>query len=210
MSKFVLPMMGVGGASAAAAGGYMLLKENNHPQVQKEETFNSKYSKAILEESSDLWESKFQALKESNSLKHPTLKKAKEKEAKDLHKQGCREIYASPLNDSPYLEDFKTYCAKNIKDAMDKAKTWISQDESDTTHWNPKLKNLKEHDSNKNKTLSKGLEDLKASLSGVTGEAWTEDHRQKLKDWCDASQTEIFIGEGDSQFEHSKLYCLAN
>ncbi|AEG73186.1 hypothetical protein HF1_08490 [Mycoplasma haemofelis str. Langford 1] len=217
MSKSALPFFGVGGLGAASMGGYMFLKgERMQPiQTQQEVTFKSRYAKAILEEGSALWNTKFEALKGGSEPIHSVLKEAKSKaskegeEAKNLHKKGCLEIYASNLKEISYLEDFKTYCARNIKDQVGNSKTWISGGEDNGSPWNAQLTKLKDHSKTNNSPLDKTLGDLKNSLTGEST-SWDKDKRKVLKDWCDASQKEIFEGDTNFRFVHVGLYCFSN
>ncbi|AEG73137.1 hypothetical protein MHF_0875 [Mycoplasma haemofelis Ohio2] len=214
MSKLLLPALGLGGASVAAAGSYAFLSEKKDPVIQKEETFRSKYSQAILESTSNLWDTKFTSLKDGSKPSHPTLILAKDKsgktetesEAKALHKQGCQTIYESKINDTTYLSDFQTYCAKNLKDAI--TKTWIADANTESGKWNTKLGSLKDHNSKTNLALDDKLTTLKGQLSKVSGNSWTDEHRKSLKDWCDESQKSIFMGENDGSFKHAQLYCV--
>ncbi|CBY92905.1 hypothetical protein HF1_08970 [Mycoplasma haemofelis str. Langford 1] len=214
MSKLSLPMLGLGGLGAAGLGGYSLLKGKNNP-AQKEETFGFRYSKALLRKESNLWDSKFNLLKEGTEPSHPTLKSARTKatsggndqEAKELHKKGCQEIYDSNLKNTSYLNDFKSYCAKNLKDEMGSSKKWISEGASDTTKWNAKLKSLLTHDEAKNHVLDISLASLKKTLTGEDS-TWGDEKRKSLKEWCDASQKEIFEGKEDSRFVQADLYCI--
>ncbi|AEW45590.1 hypothetical protein MHC_03650 [Mycoplasma haemocanis str. Illinois] len=216
MSKLLLPALGIGGLSAVGFGGYSLLKGRDNLS-QKEETFKSIYAKALLEKGNSLWDSKFNSLKTGEEPAHPILKNAKtkatastgsnEQEAKELHQQGCQEIYDSNLKNTSYFNDFKTYCAKNLKDEMGSSKKWISEGESDTGKWNNKLKSLSTHDEAKNQILDSYLASLKGTLTGQDS-SWGDEKRKSLKDWCDDSQKEIFTGKEDSRFVQADLYCI--
>ncbi|AEG73128.1 hypothetical protein MHF_0864 [Mycoplasma haemofelis Ohio2] len=209
-----LSLAGVGGLGASGLGGYFLLRnqENEIPYIKAGDTFKNRYSQAILEEGSELWESKFNALRQGAEPTHPTLIKAKaqvtpkEQDAKDLHKQGCQEIYESELQNSPHFQDFKTYCARNLKDGMGSSKSWITEDKSGTK-WNAKLTSLKSHDEGSNQALDSTLKNLKDSLP-ESNSSWDDNKREELKNWCDDAQKEIFMGEGDPWFVHAGLYCV--
>ncbi|CBY92898.1 hypothetical protein HF1_08900 [Mycoplasma haemofelis str. Langford 1] len=217
MSKLVLPLAGIGGASVAAAGGYMVFGRDNKSITPKvEETFKSKYSQAILSDNSDLWASKLEALKGNGNPVHQKLAEAKKKaqsetkgaepsQAKQLLIDGCKEIYESKLKDSPYAQDFKSYCAKTIKDGI--TGTWLAGGHTGSgTKWDQGLTNLK---SQNNDNLDSLLKDLKGKLPSDSGTTTFDDsHRQSLKDWCETSQKEIFMGETDPRFINSKSYCL--
>ncbi|CBY92804.1 hypothetical protein HF1_07960 [Mycoplasma haemofelis str. Langford 1] len=217
MSKLMLPLAGIGGASAAGLGGYMLMKGNEKaPAIQKEETFRTKYSQAILGDTDDLWNTKFDTLKGTGQPSHQKLKDAKTKsgvsgpetEAKELHKQGCREIYDSEIKSSLYLTDFQTYCSKTIKDAIDKSKNWISSEAGSTTgDWDSQLTQLKSHDETNKGALDSKLKTLVDKLK-QDSHSVDEADRKAIKEWCDSTQKEIFMGESDHRFSHSQLYCI--
>nr|WP_014272558.1 hypothetical protein [Mycoplasma haemocanis] len=208
----------VGGTSTAIGGGILishssLFKENtNSVTSKKKETFRDKYKEAILSKESELWNSKFTVLKGNGEPTHPTLKNSKgniksnESKAKDLHKQGCAEIYDSEWENSLYLKDFQIYCAKTMKDGISKGETWNEQAHTESNPWNAKLTSLHSH----GVTLSESLKKIKEQISKGSDLApnWSESKRKALKDWCDAIQLEIFLGENESQFKNAKLYCV--
>ncbi|AEG73124.1 hypothetical protein MHF_0860 [Mycoplasma haemofelis Ohio2] len=212
MSKLLLPLAGLGSATAAGVGGYMLAKGNNE---STEKTFRSEYSLAVLGDTNSLWDSKFEALKNSNQSTpiQPELISAKAKfavqtsheEAKRLQKEGCRKIYDSKIEGTAYLQDFQKYCSKTIKDGISEA--WITQEKSDSQKWDPKLTKLKTHNDSENGELDATLKNLKSQLSGGTNNNWNDDKREVLKGWCDGVKGEIFIGDKDPKFIHAKLYC---
>ncbi|AEW45544.1 hypothetical protein MHC_03420 [Mycoplasma haemocanis str. Illinois] len=214
MSKLTLPLIGLGGASTAAVGGYMFFIRGEKSTVEK--TFRSTYSQAILKENDNLWSTKLAALRSEGNPIHKTLIDAKakvttsEQQAKSLLVEGCRKIYDSKLSDSLYEKDFKTYCSKTIKDVIQG--TWISEAHDGSgshTKWNQKLTSLKEHAEATKGVLSKGLQTLKGQLSSEASSTnWDDAKRKVLKDWCDASKKEIFMGETDSRVLNSKSYCL--
>ncbi|CBY92802.1 hypothetical protein HF1_07940 [Mycoplasma haemofelis str. Langford 1] len=211
MGKFLLPAAGIGGAGAAGVGGYMIFKDK---PVQPETTFRTHYSEAILKDNDALWDSKFTTLKDNGQPAHQKLAAAKTKfssnaadeEAKRLHKEGCQDIYDSKLEKSNYLEDFKKYCSKTIKDGV--TGTWITQASTETAKWNPQLTKLKSHDNSKNQALDSTLKVLKEQLSTGAETQWDNDKRNALKQWCDGIQGEIFMGSSDSKFTHAQLYCV--
>ncbi|AEG73147.1 hypothetical protein MHF_0889 [Mycoplasma haemofelis Ohio2] len=215
MSKLTLPLLGVGGAGIASAGGYMIFSEKGDTHTKKPETFRSKYAPAILGVEDKLWDSKFTSFKQSGNPKHPTLASAKSKSsptedsgAKDLYKRGCQEIYDSVWEGSSYFDDFKSYCAKTVKEGIGNSKTWISEEATTKGKWDTKLTSLKTHNQTQNKVLDKKLEDLKIQISSLTEDKLEEKHRKLLKEWCSSSQGEIFMGNGDPIVTHSTLYCV--
>nr|WP_052663340.1 hypothetical protein [Mycoplasma haemofelis] len=211
-SKYVMPSVALasGGAGAAGVGGYIALTKDK-------ETFRSKYSKAILGEKDSLWDTKFEALKGNGTPVNKKLLDAKSKHSSDanaakaLHKQGCSEIYNSLVAESTYLEDFKSYCAKTIKDGISKPETWISQEETQNNgKWDPKLTALKDHDEKKLGSLDETLKALKNKLTSGSTSSWDADKRNGLKNWCKGIGGEIFEGEESVKFSHAKLYCTDN
>ncbi|AEW45497.1 hypothetical protein MHC_03185 [Mycoplasma haemocanis str. Illinois] len=215
MNKIALPLVGISGLGASSVGGYLLFRNkwNETPYVKKENTFRNRYSQATLEEESELWESKFNSFQNGATPTHPTLIKAKNQvttkaqNAKDLHKLGCKEIYESEIHNSPYFQDFKSYCSRTIKDGMGSTKNWISAGKEDGSKWNPKLTNLKTHKTEDHHTLDSTLENLKNSLTG-TDANWDNEKREALKNWCDGIQKEIFMGDKSPEFIHAGLYCV--
>ncbi|AEW45506.1 hypothetical protein MHC_03230 [Mycoplasma haemocanis str. Illinois] len=216
MNKLILSTIGIGGVGATGFGGYMLIKGGKESSViQKQETFKTKYSRAILSDSDDLWNTKFDALKGTGQPSYQKLKDAKtqsgvsgsETKAKGLHKKGCQEIYDSEIKNSPYLADFQTYCSKTIKDAT-KANNWINAEANNANgDWDPQLTKLKGHDESQKGNLDNKLKTLMDKLK-QSGHSIAEADRKALKEWCDASQNEIFMGETDYRFSHSQLYCV--
>ncbi|CBY92851.1 hypothetical protein HF1_08430 [Mycoplasma haemofelis str. Langford 1] len=213
MGKLLLPVLGAGGVGTAAVGGYILFKDNFSSAPSPEKTFRSQYPNAILKGDSNLWDDKFKTLKDGEQPAHSTLVQAKskaessEEEAKDLHKRGCKEIYDSKLGGTAYLSDFQSYCSKNLKDAITTPKTWISDENTQSGKWDNKLTSLSTHAS-QNGALDEKLNALKTTLSKISTKAWTNEHRKNLKDWCDASQKSIFLGEQDPRFIHVGIYCV--
>ncbi|AEW45585.1 hypothetical protein MHC_03625 [Mycoplasma haemocanis str. Illinois] len=213
MNKLLFSALGLGGISAASAVGYILIREKDKPISKQEETFKTKYAKAILKDSDNLWDSKFGNLKSGDQPSHPTLAQAKtqsssnQETAKSLHKQGCQEIYNSKIEGTTYLNDFQTYCAKNFKDATASSKQWISDEHSQKEKWDPKLTSLNTRETNQKGKLDVGLSTLKETLSKVSNSTWEDSHRQSLKQWCDESQKSIFNGEEDEKFIQAGLYC---
>ncbi|AEW45511.1 hypothetical protein MHC_03255 [Mycoplasma haemocanis str. Illinois] len=209
-SKFLIPsvVLASGGIGAAGVGGYMAWTKGK-------ETFRNKYSKAILADSDSLWDTKFASFKKDGKPKHPTLISAKSKDsssgdntAKELYKQGCQEIYDSDWNNSSYFDDFKSYCAKTVKEGIENSKKWISEETTNKGKWDTKLTNLKTHNPSQNKTLDQKLEALKTQLSNIAESSFQEGHRKLLKEWCESSQGEIFMGNDDFKTIHSSLYCV--
>ncbi|AEG73126.1 hypothetical protein MHF_0862 [Mycoplasma haemofelis Ohio2] len=147
----LLPATGAIGASVAAAGGYMLLgKESEFNTTKVSETFTERYSKAVLSDEDPLWDSKLTALESNGHPVHTTLIEAKstikqdKTRAKQLLVEGCKEIYASQLESSLHASDFKSYCAKTIKDGMQG--TWISEDPTGRgTKWDTALLSFESH-----------------------------------------------------------------
>ncbi|CBY92899.1 hypothetical protein HF1_08910 [Mycoplasma haemofelis str. Langford 1] len=214
MSKLLLPALGLGGASAAAAGGYALFSGRDNPSLPQEETFRTKYAKAILQDSDNLWDSKFTSLEQGNQHTHPKLAQAKtqsssnKETAKALHKQACQEIYNSKVEGTTYLSDFQSYCSKNFKDAIISSKKWVTDENTKKEKWDPKLTALKTHDTNQKGELDGSLSSLKETLSKVSNSSWEDSHRQSLKQWCDESRKAIFMGEEDKKFIQVGLYCI--
>ncbi|AEW45584.1 hypothetical protein MHC_03620 [Mycoplasma haemocanis str. Illinois] len=216
MGKLLLPLAGIGGISAAAVGGYIVFgRDNKAISTMKEATFKSKYSQAILPNESNLWASKLEALKGDGNPIHKKLEEAKKKaqtetggtsqpQAKQLLMDGCKAIYDSQLKDSPYEKDFKSYCSKTIKDGI--TGTLLAGGHTGSgTKWDQGLTNLKDKS---NEKLDSALRDLKGKLTSGSRTTFDDSQRQSLKNWCEASQKEIFMGETDSRFINSKLYCV--
>ncbi|AEG73226.1 hypothetical protein MHF_0971 [Mycoplasma haemofelis Ohio2] len=216
MSKLLLPALGLGGASAAAAGGYALFSGRDNPSLPQEETFRTKYAKAILQDSDSLWDSKFTSLERGNQHTHPKLAQAKTQSSsnkettKALHKQACREIYNSKVEGTTYLSDFQSYCSKNFKDATTSSKQWIADGHNQTEKWNPKLTALSTLGEDQKGQLDGDLKTLKETLSKVSNSSWEDSHRQSLKQWCDESQKAIFMGEEDEKFIQVGLYTVSS
>ncbi|AEW45515.1 hypothetical protein MHC_03275 [Mycoplasma haemocanis str. Illinois] len=217
-SKFLIPSVVLAG-SAVGAGGYLLFSNQGkeHVKTNRPETFRSRYSKSILSEGDNLWDTKFEALKNNETPANQKLLDAKLKHtsdtnaAKKLHKQGCREIYDSPIKESIHLKDFKTYCAKTIKDGITKPETWISQEDTKNTgKWDPKLTALKDHTDQKSGSLDESLATLKNKLSSGSTRSWNESERNELKNWCKTVEGEVFEGEENIKFANAKLYCTSN
>ncbi|AEW45516.1 hypothetical protein MHC_03280 [Mycoplasma haemocanis str. Illinois] len=205
MNKLILASTGTVAASGLGIGSYVLFFKNS-------ETISNKYKSALLGDSSNLWDKKWEKLKSSNSeIFHETLKRAKEKATSDptvsksLHKQGCKEIYSSPLKNSKYLKDLKNYCSKNVSDVVTEG-NWINEDYNSSTKWDTSLKALK---NNKQSKLPKYLEDLVGNLPN-TGDTFQAQDRQLLKHWCDMAQNEIVTDDLQSLISNAKLYCLSN
>ncbi|CBY92792.1 hypothetical protein HF1_07840 [Mycoplasma haemofelis str. Langford 1] len=213
-----------GGTSTAVGGGILVSRSSlfqgttNPVTTQKKETFRDRYIAAILAKEDELWNSKFGILKGTAEPAHPTLKNAKERsktnenEAKDLHKQGCSEIYDSELESSPHFKDFQTYCAKTMKDGIAQGETWSEQAHTESVPWNTKLTNLHSHNEGQKGVLSDSLKKVKEQIS--TGSEsipnWNESKRKALKDWCDETKVKVFLGEEEAQFKNAKLYCVGN
>ncbi|AEG73175.1 hypothetical protein HF1_08380 [Mycoplasma haemofelis str. Langford 1] len=214
MNKLLLPLAGLGGAGAAGLGSYMLLKDKEEGNTTKQEaTFRDKYSQAILNNESSLWTSKFTILKDGGQPKHPKLQQAKTKftvksddsDAQSLHKDGCKEIYDSKVEESIYFQDFKKYCSKNVGDGVTEA--WITVDKKDSSKWDPKLNKLKNHNEANQGALDDVLKSLREKLTSGSQSTWDEGKRGELKQWCDGVKSEIFMGDADIKFANSKLYC---
>ncbi|CBY92894.1 hypothetical protein HF1_08860 [Mycoplasma haemofelis str. Langford 1] len=214
MSKLALPLVGLGGAGAAGLGGYTLFKK--FEETPKEQTFQDKYSHAILTAEDSLWTTKFKDLKDGSKPAHSKLVEAQTKfktsdsdpEAQRLQKEGCQEIYNFPIKDSNYLQDFQKYCAKLIGNGV--AGTWIVADNTNSSKWDAKLNSLKAHDESQNGSLDEALEALKGKLNAASESGLDNNKRGELKKWCDSVKGEIFIGDKDSRLTHAKLYCVEN
>ncbi|AEG73178.1 hypothetical protein HF1_08410 [Mycoplasma haemofelis str. Langford 1] len=215
--------LGLAGGTATAVGGGVLVSKSSLFQdaptpvtTKQKETFKQKYKFALFSEEDSLWDTRFSTFSNGKQPTHPKLTEAKSKsssqadDAKALHKQGCKAIYDSEIEDSPYLEDFKNYCSKTIKDGI--TGTWIEQNNTQGDKWNPKLTSLKDHADAKDGVLDDKLKALKAKLTAAPSSSpnWDNDKRKELTDWCDAAKSSIFMGDEDSQVKHSKLYCVEN
>ncbi|AEW45552.1 hypothetical protein MHC_03460 [Mycoplasma haemocanis str. Illinois] len=211
MGKALTALVGITGASVAGVGGYMISTRSGN--VKTKDTFRTKYSKAILKDNDDLWNTKFDLFKGTHQPTNRKLVDAKSKhtsnasEAKDLHKQGCKEIYDSPWQNSSHLKDFQTYCARNVKDMFTKPNSWIEEDAKTSGKWDQKLTNLKSHEEDKKGALDAGLRAVKDKLSG--NDSWDETKRNSLKSWCNEIGKEIFMGEEDIKFSNVTLYCVS-
>ncbi|CBY92850.1 hypothetical protein HF1_08420 [Mycoplasma haemofelis str. Langford 1] len=182
MSKFALPLMGLGGA----AGGYMIFGKGD--KAPEEESFRSRYSHAILQDNDGLWATKLTTLKGEGSPVHQKLIDAKakaadaEQQAKSLLIEGCREIYDSKLSGSLHENDFKSYCSRTIKDGIQG--TWITESHtvtgSNTNKWNQKLTSLKDHNEESGKVLDSKLKELKGQLSGGASSTNWDDTKRNV------------------------------
>ncbi|AEW45513.1 hypothetical protein MHC_03265 [Mycoplasma haemocanis str. Illinois] len=204
MHKLILASTGTVAASGLGIGSYVLFFKNS-------ETISNKYKSALLNDSSDLWDKKWEKLKSSNSeVFHETLKRAKEKASSDeatsksLHKQGCKEIYSSPLKNSQYLKDLKHYCSKNISDVVTGG-NWINEDYTSSTKWDSSLTALK---SNKQSKLPKFLEELVSQITAKDATFHQQD-RQLLKNWCDMAKDSIATDDLKDVISNAQLYCLS-
>nr|WP_014272605.1 hypothetical protein [Mycoplasma haemocanis] len=212
--------LGLAGGTATAIGGGVLISKTslfqntpNHATTKRKETFRQKYKFALFNEGDNLWDTRFSTFSSGKQPTHPTLVEAKSKssaqasDAKALHKRGCREIYDSEIEGVSYLEDFKAYCSKTVKDGI--TGTWIDQANTQGDKWNPKLTSLKDHDNSKNGMLDDKLLALKNKLTtaSTSNPTWDDEKRKDLKEWCEMAKSSIFMGEEDSKSKHSKLYC---
>ncbi|AEW45535.1 hypothetical protein MHC_03375 [Mycoplasma haemocanis str. Illinois] len=214
MNKLLLPLAGLGGVGTVGLGSYIFLKRKEENNITKQaSTFRDKYSQAILTNESSLWASKFTLLKDGEQPTHPQLKEAKTKfttkaddeEAKSMHKEGCKDIYDSQLEESTYFQDFKKYCAKTIENGI--TESWITANKSESSKWDPKLNKLKDHNETNQGELDDALKTLKGKLTPNSQSTWDENKREELKQWCDGLRGEIFTGDTETKFTHAKLYC---
>ncbi|AEG73150.1 hypothetical protein MHF_0892 [Mycoplasma haemofelis Ohio2] len=202
MNKLIPALAGTAAASGAGLGGYVWFSK-------KVETIEDKYKSALLDDSSNLWDKKWEKIKSSEPV-HETLRKAKEKAtsespiSKSLHRQGCMEIYSSPLENFKYLEDLKNYCSKNISDVVTGG-NWIADDDQNTK-WDTPLKALKEKGQ---ASLPKDLGDIVSKLTTTTGTTFQQAERKLLKDWCDKTKDEIATDDLKDLISNAQLYCLS-
>ncbi|AEW45429.1 hypothetical protein MHC_02835 [Mycoplasma haemocanis str. Illinois] len=205
MNKLI-PIATVGGIGVVGGGGYSLWHFN------KKITFADKYKNSLLklEKSDSIFTAKFTSL-QNKTPKHPKLSEAarrfSETEiAKDLHIEGCKDIYSSSADSSEYFDDFKQYCARAIKDVISNI---ISAEKSDSGKWNPKLTLLRSHSESKDGKLDDKLDTLKKSLPvASTGtDNFDDNKREILKQWCDEIKESLFIPNEEILLKQFKLYC---
>ncbi|AEW45147.1 hypothetical protein MHC_01405 [Mycoplasma haemocanis str. Illinois] len=217
MSKFT-PIAVVIGGTGGVLGSY-----HSSPNFQPKKKivnpklnvrFKDKYKTPLLDLNGDeeIWNTKWNLLKDGKPT-HPKLLKAKEtntqqQDSKKLHKEGCKDIYDSATMATPYFLDFKYYCSKTNKDVI--KGDWISEDTK-----NPKTKNewdepLKDLSSATEKDLVKELLELfkKIKKDTKTPSKFDENHREKLKEWCDLISEGFYLGEGLQDVENAKKFCL--
>ncbi|CBY92740.1 hypothetical protein HF1_07320 [Mycoplasma haemofelis str. Langford 1] len=205
MNKLI-PITTAGGLGAAGVGGYSLW------QLNQKVTFAEQYKNSLLklEKTDSILTFKFTGL-QNKTPKHPKLSEAarrfSETEiAKDLHVEGCEDIYSSPVDSSEYFDDFKQYCSKAIKDVVSNI---IAVEKTDTGKWNPKLTLLRSHSESENGKLDDKLDALKKLLpaSSSGSDNFDDNKRESLKQWCDGIKETLFISDEEIPLKQFKLYC---
>ncbi|AEG72940.1 hypothetical protein MHF_0668 [Mycoplasma haemofelis Ohio2] len=207
MSKLAFLAASTAGVGAAGAGGYFLMKGNDNPKT----TFKERYKHALLSKTSDLWTTKLASLKKEAPT-HPKLieafNKAKEtnqdEAATQLLKEGCDLVYSEPIENSKHHKDFKNYCSKTNKEAS--SKTWNSEDKSNNA-WDAPLTNLKSHSISEYGELHAKLASLKQEISSLSGTTYEATVREKLKNWCEEIQSNIYEGPESDEFKQQERYC---
>ncbi|AEW45661.2 hypothetical protein MHC_04015 [Mycoplasma haemocanis str. Illinois] len=213
MSKVLILSLGGVGVAGVGTGALFILK----PWESKVVTFSDKYKYALLDTSKhdSFWDSKYTALKTNAGKKHTKLVKAydeatkqtspNELEAKRLMREGCKEIYESPVENSEYKDDFKNYCSKTNSEASS-TQNWNSENTADSSNnkWDTPLNSLKSHQEG----LVDALFQLKTTLSG--GTSFNQSHRETIKNWCDGIKKEPFMGTDSLEFKNQERFCKSN
>ncbi|AEW45161.2 hypothetical protein MHC_01475 [Mycoplasma haemocanis str. Illinois] len=207
MKRIAFISLGIAGTTGASVGSYFLVERS------KSFAIKNKYPQALLNEADDstLWNQKYKIIKDSTPH-NDTLKKAvakskevgKDDEAKTLLKRGCFEIYESSYEDINSFSDFKNYCAKTNKDES-KNGTWNTDavDKGSDNKWDKAIDALK---SRKNSDkLDPVLERLK--LEAMDNNPNVQNIRTKLKQWCEDTNNEVFMGKDSLKFENQESFC---
>ncbi|CBY92385.1 hypothetical protein HF1_03770 [Mycoplasma haemofelis str. Langford 1] len=218
MGKGAYLALGTAGAGSLGVGGLVALKPWEESKVVV--SIKQKYPLAILDASkdTDIWNKKYSNLSKS-SPHHPILKKALSKSkapnadetgAKELLKSGCSKIYESNVDNPNNFQDFKSLCSKTNEDATKSNAHWIQEETSKSSgnKWDTVLTSLKSHETSNNWILDKTLEELKQAIQGAN--TFSEDNRNKLKAWCDATRLEVFKGEETEEFRSQEAFCKSN
>ncbi|AEG73342.1 hypothetical protein HF1_10050 [Mycoplasma haemofelis str. Langford 1] len=176
-------LLGLGGASAVGAGslGGYLYSSSTEPN---KDTFRSRYSLALIQDSEDtIWSKKLTALS-TGSPKNKGLIDAKSKNTSDSLKKACKGIYDSHFSQD-LMDDFKNFCSKHYADQFSNKQT-IAAD----TDLNGKWETFKgKTSSDLSGELLKIHESKKDSSSEPDG--W----KKLVFDECKKLSTSIFEGE---------------
>ncbi|AEW45333.1 hypothetical protein MHC_02335 [Mycoplasma haemocanis str. Illinois] len=207
MGKLVFVLASAAGVGATGVGGFLLMRKNNGPKI----TFGERYKHALLSKTSDLWATKLLTLKKEAPT-HPKLlesfNKAKEtnqdETATNLLKEGCDLIYQEPVENSNYQKDFKNYCSKTNKEAS--SKTWNGENKNNNA-WDTPLTNLKSHNVSEYGELNSKLATLKQEIGALTVTTYSDSVREKLKNWCEEIQSNIYEGPESDEFKQQERYC---